>query len=159
MRPKTQRGVTLLEMMVVVSLIAILAGISYPSVAAGLETLRINSAAESIVSFLDGALTRADRRQLMTELIIIPAESRLMVRSPEPGFIRELHLPEGVTITRIMPEQMGLPEGSPRTFFVYPGGSVPRIGIELVNLRGTKRFLRVDPITGVPFIEKAQVQP
>ena len=158
MRSKTQRGVTLLEMMVVVTLIAILAGISYPSVAAGLETLRINSAAESIVSFIDGALTRADRRQLMTELIVIPGESKLMVRSPEPGFVRELHLPEGVTIARIVPELMGLPEGSVRTFFVYPGGSVPRIGIELVNQRGTRRFLRVDPVTGVPVIEKLEMK-
>ena len=159
MRLQTQRGVTLLEMMVVVTLIAILAGISYPSVASGLETLRINSAAESIVSFLDGALTRADRRQIMVELIVIPGESKLVVRSPEPGFLRELQLPEGVTITRIVPELVGVPAGSARTFFVYPGGSVPRIGIELVNLRGTRRFLQVDPVTGVPLIEKLENKP
>ncbi len=153
----SEKGVSLLEMLVVVTLIAIMISISYPAISSGLETIRLNSAAESVVAFLDGALTRADRKQMMTEVVLLPRESKLLVRSAEPGFVRELELPEGVTIARIAPEVQGLDPANPRTFFVYPGGSAPRIGVELVNRRGSRRFVRVDPITGVPMIEKGEI--
>ena len=42
-----RQGVTLLEMLIVVALIGLLAGISFPSVSAGLETLRLASAASA----------------------------------------------------------------------------------------------------------------
>ena len=153
----SEKGVSLLEMLVVVTLIAIMISISYPAISSGLETIRLNSAAESVVAFLDGALTRADRKQMMTEVVLLPRESKLLVRSAEPGFVRELELPDGVTIARIAPEVQGLDPANPRTFFVYPGGSAPRIGVELVNRRGSRRFVRVDPITGVPVIEKGEI--
>ena len=152
-----ERGVTLLEMLVVVTLLAVLVSVSYPSITSGLETIRLNSAADSLVSFLDGALTRADRRQLMMEVILIPQQSKLLVRSPEPGFLKELELPEGITMARIVPEAIGADPALPRTFFVYPGGTAPRIGVELRDRRGSRRFVRVDPITGVPVIEKLEV--
>ena len=154
---RSEKGVSLLEMLVVVTLIAIMISISYPAISSGLETIRLNSAAESVVAFLDGALTRADRKQMMTEVVLLPRESKLLVRSAEPGFVRELELPDGVTIARIAPEVQGLDPANPRTFFVYPGGSAPRIGVELVNRRGSRRFVRVDPITGVPVIEKGEI--
>ena len=153
----SEKGVSLLEMLVVVTLIAIMISISYPAISSGLETIRLNSAAESVVAFLDGALTRADRKQMMTEVVLLPRESKLLVRSAEPGFVRELELPDGVTIARIAPEVQGLDPANPRTFFVYPGGSAPRIGVELVNRRGSRRFVRVDPITAVPVIEKGEI--
>ena len=152
-----ERGVTLLEMLVVVTLISVVISISYPSISAGLETIRLNSAADSVVAFLDGALTRADRRQVMTEVILLPQESKLMVRSPEPGFFKELQLPEGITMAHIVPEAIGADPSLPLTFFVYPGGTAPRIGVELRDRRGSRRFVRVDPITGVPVIEKLEV--
>ena len=152
-----ERGVTLLEMLLVVTLLAVLVSVSYPAISAGLETIRLNSAADSVVSFLDGALTRADRRQVMTEVILLPHESKLMARSPEPGFLKELELPEGITMARIVPEAIGADPSLPRTFFVYPGGTAPGIGVELRDRRGSRRFVRVDPITGVPIIEKLEV--
>ena len=153
----TERGVTLLEMLVVVTLIAVLVGISYPAISSGLETIRLNSDADSVVAFLDGALTRAERRQVMTELVLVPQESKLLARSPEPGFWKELDLPEGITMARIVPDASGADPSLPRTFFVYPGGTAPRIGVELRDRRGSRRFVRVDPITGVPVIEKLEV--
>ena len=85
-----QRGITLLEMLVVVTLISIMVSISYPAIASGLDTIRLNSAADSIVAFLDGALTRADRKQMMTEVVLIPRESKLLVRSPDPTYFHEM---------------------------------------------------------------------
>jgi prepilin-type N-terminal cleavage/methylation domain-containing protein len=145
-----ERGVTLMEMLVVMTLLSLMAGITYPSVSAGLETLRVNSAADRVVSFVNSALDRAERRLEVIELSVTP--TTLSLRSTEPGFARELRLDGGVTVARVLP---GPPveEPWPRRFYLYPGGAPPRIAFLLRNARGVSRLVRVDPITGVPRIE------
>jgi prepilin-type N-terminal cleavage/methylation domain-containing protein len=147
-----QRGVTLIEMMIVVALLGLLVGITFPSVSSGIDSLRIISASDSIVSFLNSALNRAERRQQVMEVEISKTESTLWLRSTEPGYSRELKLPDGVTIRSILPEVPVEPK-APRVFLLYPGGTVPRFGVELVNRRGARRIVRVDPISGVPQVE------
>ena len=62
-------------MLIVVTLIALVAGLSYPSVASGLDSLRLRSASDAIVAFLNTALDRADRRQQAVEIRISPREN------------------------------------------------------------------------------------
>lgn len=50
---------------------------------------------------------------------------------------------------------MGIPNAL-RTFILYPGGTVPGFGIELINRRKVQRIVRVDPITGVPHVERPE---
>jgi prepilin-type N-terminal cleavage/methylation domain-containing protein len=147
-----RRGVTLIEMLIVVSLLGLLVGITYPSVSAGIDSLRIRSASDSIVSFLNGALNRAERRQVVVEVEIAPATSTLTMRSSEPDFLRTLELPEGILIRRVLPEAP-LEAGATRSFLLYPGGTAPQLGVELENRRGARRTVRVDPITGAPQVE------
>lgn len=155
------RGVTLMEMMVVAALLALLAGITFPSVNSGLDSLRLSSATNSIVSFLNGGLNRAQRRQQVMEVTIARGENTLRLRSSEPGFQREMVLPDGVEIAAVLPP---LPHQSPyqsedvRRFMLYPGGTVPRFGVEIVNRRGSRRIVRVDPATGVPQVERVEQQ-
>src|ERR1700681_1370283 len=59
----TEKGVTLIEALIVVAIIAMIAAVSFPAVSSGLDTLRLRSASDSIVSFLNIALDHADRRQ------------------------------------------------------------------------------------------------
>lgn len=153
-RNNTQEaGLTLIEMIVVVALIAILVGISFPSMASGIETLRLNSASQSIVSFINGGLNRAERRQQVVEVTISKSENALSLRSAEPGFDRRLVLPEGIRIESVLPEMPEEEADAPRSFLLYPGGSVPGFGLALVNRKGAERIVRVDPITGVPQVE------
>jgi prepilin-type N-terminal cleavage/methylation domain-containing protein len=147
-------GITLIEMLVVVSIIAVAAAITYPSVNSGVDSLRLTAAADSIVSFLNGALVRADRRQELVELTISRSERALIVRSQDPSYIRRMELPEGVTIVRVHPVELGAQDEPERRFIVYPGGAVPRIGVEIQNRKGARRIVRVDPITGVPQVER-----
>jgi len=42
-----------------------------------------------------------------------------------------------------------------RSFLLYPGGTVPPMGLQLINRRKVQRVVRVDPITGVPRVETA----
>jgi prepilin-type N-terminal cleavage/methylation domain-containing protein len=149
-----ERGVTLIEMLLVVALIGIMIGVSFPAVTSGVDSLRLSSASDAVVTFLNGALNRAERRQQVMEVTFSKEQNKLSIRSTEQGFSRELTMPEGVTITAIYPEQPG--ESDPRRIFLYPGGTVPRIGVGIMNKRGAKRIVRVDPITGVPEIEQVE---
>jgi hypothetical protein len=63
-------------------------------------------------------------------------------------------MPDGVSIVQVLPQ---LPENADpdlkREFLLYPGGTVPPLGLQLMNRRNVQRVVRVDPITGVPRVE------
>lgn len=143
------RGVTLLELLIVVTLIALVAGLSFPSLSAGLDTLRLRSTSDAMISFLNTALSRADRRQQVVEIRISPRENAMMARSADLGFVRRFDLPEPIHIAAVLPAAEVNPD-EPRRFLVYPGGSVPAISIQIVNREGRHRTVSIDPITGVP---------
>jgi hypothetical protein len=43
-----------------------------------------------------------------------------------------------------------------RQFLIYPGGTVPAIGIEIATAAGHRRTVSVDPITGMARSEVAK---
>lgn len=141
---------TLVEMMIVVTLIALVAGISYPSVTSGIETLQLRSAADSIVSLLNTSLERADRRGQPVEILISPREGTLVARSADAQFLKRIEIAKPLTISDILPHLPVVDPEAPRRVIVYPGGAPPRIGIELSTPAGRKRKVMVDPVTGVP---------
>ena len=128
------------------TLIALMTGIAYPSAAAGVESLRLRSVSDRVVSFLNTAIDRAGRRQQVIEVWIAPKDNVLIARSPDLEFSRRLELPEGYRILAILPPAEVNPE-EPRRFLMYPGGSIPRIGLEISNRAGNKRLVSVDPFT------------
>jgi prepilin-type N-terminal cleavage/methylation domain-containing protein len=149
------RGVTLIEMLVVITIASLLVGISFPAVSSGLDSLRLNSAANDVVSFINTGLSRAGRGQQVVEVTISKAENRLSMRSSDPNFTRTLSMPDGVSITKILPE---LPEEveTDRIFMLYPGGTVPPVGVTVMNRRHMERIVEVDPMTGVAVLNRPQ---
>ena len=117
--------------------------------------MRLNSASDLLVSFFNAALNRAERRQQAVEIIIWKVEGRLQVRSLELGFSKTLELPAGVTIRAVLPEWPQEEQG-PRYILLYPGGALPRFGVEIASPRGGRRLVRLDPITEVPQIERIE---
>src|SRR5690242_4324111 len=83
-------GVTLIEMMVVVAIVGLIAAIAFPSASAGIDSVRLVSATDSVAAFLNAAVNRVERRQQAIELIVSPRENRLSLYSNEAGFAREL---------------------------------------------------------------------
>ena len=148
-------GVTLIEMMIVVALIALIAAVTFPAVSAGVDTLRLNQAAGGLVSFFNDALNRVERRQQVVEITVVKARNALVMRSAGSGFEKTYELPQGVSIVKILPETE-MAEDAPRQFLLLPGGAVPQAGVEIVNQRNARRIVRVDPITGVPRIERVE---
>jgi len=98
---------------------------------------------------------RAERRQQVVEVTISRAQHTLWMRSSDAALARKLVLPEGVAITKILPE---LPDATeaPRVFFLYPGGTIPPFGVSLINRRQVERLVQVDPMTGVAVMSRPQ---
>jgi len=146
-----QAGITLIELLVVVAIIGVLAGISYPSIAAGIDSVRMRTATDAVSSILNHAVDHADRHQQPVEVVITPKENTISLISNEPGFQRTLTLPGGISIEAIYPQ---IPEEEgPRRLMVMPGGTVPAIGVQLVNQHGARRRVRLEPMTGFPRVE------
>ena len=130
-----------------------IAGITYPAVSNGLESVRLASASDTVAAFLNAALNRVERRQEVIEMVISVKDSTIVLHSAEAGFERRIELPEGVTINAVLPPLDEPEPNAPRQFILMPGGTAPRIGVEIKNRKGTRRIVRVDPMTGVPRIE------
>jgi len=139
-------------MLVVVTIIGLLAGISFPAASAGIDSVRLSTATQLVASFLNGAVNRAERREEPMEVVISPGENLLTLYSNEPGFTRELKLPDGITLEAVLP---ALPEGADpvRRIVLMPGATVPGIGIQMANRHGARRIVRLDPMTGFPRVE------
>jgi type II secretory pathway pseudopilin PulG len=142
-------------MLIVVALVGLLVGITFPAVSSGIDSLRLHSATSSVATLFNEALDRADRRQQVVEVTISKVDRSVLLRSTEPGFEKKIELPDGVTVQAILPE-LPQPEDGPRRFMLYPGGSVPQLGVELTNARNAHRIVQLDPITGVPRIEQVR---
>ncbi len=154
-KPAVCRGVTLMEMMVVLAIITLIVGISFPSTIAGLENIRLAAGARSVAAFMNIAANRAERRQQAIELSISIKENSVTMRSPDAAFVKKLDLPPGIAVQAVWPA-LPAPSDEPRRFLLQPGGVPPRIGIEIANRRGARRIVRLNPITGVTEIEQPE---
>lgn len=146
-----RRGVTLLEMLIVVSIIAAIASVSFPSLTSGLAGVRLSSSAGDAASFFTSALNRVERREQAAAIVVEPGLNRLVVFTAASGKkpSAELNLPTGITIDA----------QESRRYVVYPGGAFPRIDLVLKNEKGARRRIRIDPVTAVPKIERVEAAP
>ena len=151
----SERGVTLIEMMVVVIIIALVVSISTPSVTAGIDSVRLATTTSAVAAFLNSASTRAERRERPVELLI--AQKKLEYISTDPGSRRELTVPDSITLAAISAVPSEDAEGVSRWLFL-PGGAAPSVAVQLTNQHGGRRTVRLDPMTGFPRVEIGQAQ-
>jgi len=146
-----------MELLVVMAIVGLIVAVSAPSVGAGLDSVRLASTSDSISSFLNAVVNHAERRQQPVEVVISPKEGRLSAYSNEPGFKREMTVPDGIVIEAVLPRNAEDPEGVTR-LILMPGATVPGIGIQFANQRGGRRIVRLDPMTGFPRTESVNTQ-
>jgi len=145
-KTRKQAGVTLIEMLIVVMIIAIIAGVSFPALTSGLSSVRLSSASGSAASFLTSAMNHVERRELAAAIVISPEKNQLAMYTAASGEKAEktLQMPQGVSI-----------EGDEqRRYLLQPGGTFPRITLMLRNDKGARRSVKIDPATGVPDIQR-----
>ncbi len=153
-----RRGITLIELLVVMAIISLIMGVSYPSVARGLESVRLRMAGDDVASFLSLAMNRVERTESPVEVRFLRAQHAVEMGGPNTPH-RTLQLPDGIGIGNIEP---ALPEDLlvERSFLLLPGAAFPRLLIELTSQNGGRRVVRIDPATGTPIVEQAtQLQP
>ena len=148
-------GVTLMEMLVVLTIIGLIVAVATPSVSAGLDAVRMASATDSISAFLNAAVNHAERRQQPVLLVISTKESKLSAYSNDPTFERELKLPDGIDLED--PDPSPSPDHE-RRLVLMPGAAVPGIAIQIANHRGGRRIIRLDPMTGFPRVETLETK-
>jgi type IV fimbrial biogenesis protein FimT len=133
-----ERGVTLIEMLVVVAILGILTTIAYPSVTAGLDSLRLSAACDEVAGIFDASQNFAERRQRTVEVRVEPDG----IEAAGEGFARRVLLGAGLTIP-----------GEPRSIFVEPAAPPPGVAVEIRTAKGASRTVRIDPISGVAEIQ------
>jgi type II secretory pathway pseudopilin PulG len=138
-----------MELMIVMALIGLLVGIAYPTAVSGIEAVRLRTTADTVANFLNAAIDRAERRQQPVEVWIAPKDNVLIARSPDQGFARRLEIPEPFRITAVRPTAEVAPD-EPRRFLMYPGGTIPRMAVEIAGTSGRRREIGVDALTGMP---------
>lgn len=140
-------------MLIVVAIIGVMIGITFPAVGGGIESLRLSAASDGVAGFLQTSLTRTERSQRMMELTINRADSSMMLAGED--YQRRYQLEDGVRIVEILPA-IPVDPNLPRRFLLYPGGAPPRIAVRLVNRKGAERLVSLDSITGIARIERVE---
>ena len=154
-RRNSRRGITLLEMLIVLALIGLMASVVFPAATSALEGLRLRSSADSVASLLARSALRVERKQQPVEIVIDAGQGKLSVVGARAEDREELQLDAGIRIAGVEPRlsaEPGEEEDQPeeRRFVLTPGSGWPAIRIELANARNARRAVRLDPITGAP---------
>lgn len=137
-------GVTLLEMLIVVTIIATIVSVSFPALTAGLAGIRLSSASGTVASFLTSTMNNVDRREQAAAILVEPKANVIEVFTAASG--------DKPSETLKMPQGIGIEGGDNRRFMLFPGGAFPRIAIALKNEKGARKSIEIDPITAVPKI-------
>ena len=124
------------------AIIALIGGISYPSIVAGVDSMRLRSASDQVVAFVTQAMDQAQRKQLPVEFRVAPKLNTLTARSMDLSFEKTLVIDDPV---HLVSAQGGEEE---RRFLMYPGGTPPAVRIELETKDKRRRSVTVDPLTG-----------
>jgi len=72
-------------MLIVVSIIAAIASVSFPALTAGLAGVRLSSSAGDAASFFTSALNRVERREQAAAIVVEPALNRVAVFTAASG--------------------------------------------------------------------------
>jgi len=145
-------------MLIVITVIGLIVAVTFPAFSSGIDSVRMSSATGMTSSFLNSAVNRAERRQQAVALIVSPKDNWIVMYTNEPGFERKLEMPDGISIQAVLPAIGDEPPDSPRQLMLMPGATAPGIGILLANQHGSRRIVRLDPMTGFPHVESPDSQ-
>ena len=136
-----QAGITLIEMLVVMTLIGLAVGIAYPTVSGGLSEIRLRGAAEEAQTFFLQAKQYADRRQEVVQLTIDPEGNRLRALSETGRWLETLEFKDGIAVAG---------RNEAYSVILFPGSPPPAFELMLAAGEGERLGFRVNVLTGLP---------
>ena len=146
-RGSSERGLTLIEILVTVAIIAVMVGVSYPTFTRGLDGIRLRTSVSRAGTFFHRARQQADRRQRAVQFRVDPEKQMLSAAAIEDPWRDEFRFENGIKV--VFPTQLA-------TLILYPGQPAPEFRLRLANRAGTRAGLKVNVFTGVP--EKWEVE-
>lgn len=142
-------------MLVVVAILSLVAGLSFPAVSRGMERIRLRVAGDDVAAFLAQAMSRAERGETPVEVRFLKAQGTIEMGGPNIS-PRTLHLPDGVVLSEVYP----LPEegfDGAQSVLLLPGGAFPSLKVTLSTRTAGRRSVSIDPVTGVPVVGAAEL--
>ena len=140
-RGSSERGLTLIEIMVTVAIIAAIVGISYPTFTRGLDGIRLRTSVSRAGTFFHRARQQADRRQRTVQFLVDPEKQMLSAAAIEGPWRDEFRFEDGIQV--VFPTERA-------TLILYPGQPAPEFRLRLANRAGARAGLKVNVFTGVP---------
>lgn len=140
-RRTTQLGITLIEVLVTVVIIAVMVGVSYPTLTSGLDGIRLRTSISQAGTFFSRARLQATRTQNPVQFVIDPKKKQLMASAIEGGWHGKLQFEDGVYV--VFPADYA-------RLILYPGQPSPEFRLKLQNRAGTRIGLKINVLTGVP---------
>lgn len=140
-------GFTLLELVIVILVIVLAVGISYPALTHGSAIFQLRAAGRDVLNTFRYAREKAitEQRRLM---VVVDPETQKVVLSDEFGDgARTLAMPHHVRIERVVLEEHELMQG-PLVVHFLPNGSSENAEIVLRSDSGAVLHIVTDPITG-----------
>ena len=153
--PQSRRGFSLFELLIVLILIALTAGVVMPSFSRGLRGLELETAGRDLITRMKQARSRAIGRQEVSRIILVPSEESPDYYALANEFEQELNrylLPERVSIA-VQAQQFE--EDWVRVSF-YPNGRSSGGSFYLQN-ETRDIAIWVDPITGFARVLKEEL--
>ena len=132
-------GITLIEILVTVAIIAVMVGISYPTLTRGLDGIRLQTSVSQAGTFFNRARMEATRRQRPVHFMVDPEKKQLLAIETEGGWQDELQFESGITVVFPMEREQ---------LILYPGQSSPEFRLRLENRAGTRAGLKINVLTG-----------
>ena len=140
-RRSGRSGVTLIEMLVVMAIVGLLMGVAYPNVSAGLDGIRLRSAADRAGAFWSAARQRADRYREAVQVVIDPAKNEIRAAAAGSDWRQNLALEPSLRIAA---------PAKRTSYLLYPGTPSPRFEVLLAAGGDSVAGVRVNVLTGVP---------
>jgi general secretion pathway protein H len=136
---QVKRGFTLVELVVTLFVLALAAGVAAPSIARGVDTVRIRAEAGGVATFLRAAREKAITHNRAYEVRVRPAEGLVELRTGDAVSATK-QLAAGVRVTADPP--------SARTITFLPQGltSGGRLRVEMPGRQGY--LITLDALTG-----------
>lgn len=143
----SQKGFTLLEILIVLAVIILVLAVSYPSLSRGTAALSLRTTGRDILSTFRYAREKAVTQQSGMIVTVDRENQKLRLTDDFGEGNREYILPENVRIQRVVLGGTETEEGSAAVRFL-PNGSSDTVEIILQSRNGSLLKVVSDPISG-----------